>query len=106
MYASYRIDVSSSLYGSDGSFAINNTLKLSDDKLSLHTFKTALMNSIEELLPKIWETYLLGQDLKQQLEQRLSNEASLFASQPPSEEEFPLALPIKKQELIPADSPF
>lgn len=82
MYASYRIEVSPSLYGSEGGLTINNTLQLPNDKLSLHTFKTALMNSMEKLLPKVWEAYLLNQELKQTLDQRLSEEASLFASEP------------------------
>lgn len=88
MFASYRIEVASSLYSSEGGLVINNTLQLPNNQLSLHSFKTVLMNSVEELLPKIWEAYLLNQELKQTLDQRLSDEASLFATEPTDQELF------------------
>lgn len=83
MFASYRIEVSPSLYGSEGSLTINNTLQLPDSEMSLYGFKTALLRSVEQILPKVWKAYLDNQALKESLEKRLSEEASLFESEPP-----------------------
>lgn len=83
MFASYRFGFSKSLYGSDGDFSLNNTLKLPEDEKSFEIFKAAISKAVEENLPLMFQTFLAGQKLQKELESQAANEASLLAQPVP-----------------------
>ena len=84
MFASYRFGFSKSLYGSDGDFSLNNTLKLPEDEKSFELFKAAISKAVEENLPLMFQTFIAGQKLQKELEAQAANEASLFSQPVPA----------------------
>ena len=79
MFVSYRFGFSKSLYGSDGDFSLNNTLKLPENEKSFELFKAAIFKAVEENLPLMFQTFLAGQKLQKEFEAQAANEASLLA---------------------------
>lgn len=83
MYATYRIEFSPSLYGSEGSLAINSTLNLPNQKESLEIFKKTLNHCIEIDLERIFDSFLMGERLKEELKQKQLDETSLLEQNEP-----------------------
>jgi hypothetical protein len=83
MYATYRIEFSPSPYVSDGSLAINSTINLPDRKESLEIFKKALDHYIKVDLERTFDTFLLGEQLKEELKQKQLDETSLLEQDEP-----------------------